>query len=570
MASFQTILGTDGIAPYYNPTDKWAIWSISDVFTGKEGKDKYVPKVNDYVIDPVSFTVYIVVSIDFNTYTVTMNQIAIASPSSTMSNVDKILSPTTTDTSNTYRVYYDNSVSPASVSVDARLLIYSNRATYAKLFKGASVTDPNSSISIYYDNSGSPVSDSIPLGSVAYDNTNNYYNKTVPTFFTNDTLINGDQVTLVIYDANGSVVSTQVLVSMVVTGYVQATGPKKYITGISLDSSYNSDTDANTILVPSNLSIHQLALKGVVNYSDGSSKYLDIKPGSGFFIYGLDQFDNKQYDVPMTVVLKYIMQDGEGAIGNLTYDNKCVTGSFNLVSTVSYVSSTFGLYGYPVWVDSSQGYEVIWYLMSGSRNVFYNITDKVKLSSNSSVSGNTFNIKQLAYASVYTGDVSDSLPAVYVNNQVGFTFNSPDNLNTSPFLVYEQNGTLPDRSYGLLLRVKALDNSYKTFDITFNTYDFDTWLNMTYYNSLPIINNQIETKAPLPTHFEILYNPTKPTTDISKWADQLLSAGYEISEWNTPVYVPSALYSGSTIVIKFLLINGTSNSVLGACSVIIQ
>ncbi len=570
MASFQTILGTDGVAPYYNPTDRWTMWSIKEIFTGKEGKNKYVPKIDDYVVDPVSFSVYIVTGINFTTYLASMTQISISNPISLINGVDKILSPTTTSTSNTYRVYYDNSVNPPSLSVDARLVIYSNRATYAKLFKGVGVMDVNSSVSVYYDNSGVAVSDSIPLGQISYNNDNNFYTKLIPTFYTNYNFVNGDQVTIVIYDANGAVVSTQVMVVMVVTGYVQATGPKKYIMSIGLESSYNSDTLDDTIMVPSNLTVRQLAITGVVNYSDGSSKFVDISPVSGFSVYGLDQFDNKQYNTPMTVVLKYQMQSDEGAVGNLTYDNRCVSGKFSLVSTPGYVSALFGLYGYPVWINDTSGYGVLWYLMSGSRNVFYNVTDSVSYSSNGNVDGLNYNNRQLTYVSINSSDASSSLPSIYVSSQVAFTFNSPGNLITSPFLVYERAATMPDKSYGLLMRVKALDNSYRNFDFTFGTQDFTTWLGMAFYNTLPIVNSSVESVAPTPTHFEVMYNPTRPTLNISSWADQLVSVRFEISKWNTPIYIPSTLFTNATIIIKFLTISGTSNSILGACSVTIQ
>lgn len=570
MSSFQTVIGTDGVAPYYNPNDRWTTWSVNEIFTGTVGKDKYIPKIDDYVVDPASFSVYKVTSIDFTTYLVQMVQIKISDPTGLLSGADRLLSPTVTDISNTYRIYYDNTVTPASLSVDARLLIYSNRATYAKFFSGVGVTDPSKTISIYYDNSGSISSDSIPLGEVAYDNTNNYYSKIIPTFFTNYTLLNGDQVTVVIYDANGSVVATQILVVAVVTGFVQATGPKKYITGLGLDSSYNSDTLIDTIAIPSNLNIRQVAMRGVVNYSDGSTKIVDISPGSNFYVFGLDQFDSKQFNTPLQVVLKYVTGVGEGAVGNLTYDNKSVTGMFNIVSVPSYVSSVFNIYGYPVWIDDNVGYGVVWYLMSGSRNVFFNITKKVNYSSNSQISGTSYNNKQVVSVSVNSNDVSNSLPGVFVSGQVGFLFNSPSNPTSSPFLVYENNGSQPDRSYGLLLKIKSLDNSYKNLDITSGITDLDTWLGAVYYNTQPVINSDIEVKAPKPTHFEILYTANRPTSDISSWADQLVSSRYEIGLWNTPIYIPTTLFFNATVIIKFLTINGSSNSVLGACSLLVQ
>ena len=41
------IVGLDGVSPVYQPEARWTMWSIHDIYTGVEGKNKHIPKVSD-------------------------------------------------------------------------------------------------------------------------------------------------------------------------------------------------------------------------------------------------------------------------------------------------------------------------------------------------------------------------------------------------------------------------------------------------------------------------------------------------------------------------------------------
>ena len=52
-ATNHSVVGTDGIVPSYNPEGLWKTWAVNEIYLGEEGEKRYVPKINDHVIDPV-------------------------------------------------------------------------------------------------------------------------------------------------------------------------------------------------------------------------------------------------------------------------------------------------------------------------------------------------------------------------------------------------------------------------------------------------------------------------------------------------------------------------------------
>ncbi len=568
MASFQTVVGTDGIAPYYNPTDKWAIWSTKDLYVGKEGNNKVIPKIEDYVIDPPTFTVYIVTAIDLSTYLTTMVQINITQPSSLIAMSDRLLSGNVTNIANTYRLYYDDSVTPATITVDNRLNIYGTRTTSAKFFLGTDVTSAGTVISVSYDNSGNVLSDGVALETLSQDNTTGYYLKTIPTVFTNRTLNNGDIVTVVLYNDVGGVVSMQELIVTVTSGYMQVNAPKKIITGITLDSPFMSNSLVDTLEYPNNLNISDLNLVGQISYSDGTTAFMPVVAGSNFKVFGIEQFNKLAIDQSTPLVLKYIFANNETAIQNVTYDNQAITNTISLLSVNPVTSYTFKLYCVPLYVNPVAGYKLGWYLMSMTRNAFYNVTNDITLSSGSNFNGTLYKAHQPLKATINTGAVSSSVVDLTLTQVVDVYLNSEAQTNVWPYLVCQDIVGNPSTSFGLGVFARSLDTSYKTIDVSMGLTDINAWLDMVYYKNQPLVNNAIEAISPVPTHFEIWYSPSF-ITDVSDWLDGMISNRYMIQQWNTPITLSTNLTQYSNIVIKFLNINGTTNSVLGISSMVI-
>lgn len=118
------VVGIDGVVPIYDPDARWCWWSINEIFReGTPGQGRYVPKVDDYVIDPDTFTTWKVTSLDNDTLYPTMVQIRPANMSFSISETDVLFGVGPGTQSDTYRAYLDKSVTPYVLNVDRRLKI---------------------------------------------------------------------------------------------------------------------------------------------------------------------------------------------------------------------------------------------------------------------------------------------------------------------------------------------------------------------------------------------------------------------------------------------------------------
>ncbi len=127
------IVGSDGFAPIYSPDARWTMWSIHEIYMGNAGQNKYIPKVNDYVIEPETGTTYRVSDLNNITFIPELSPINISHTSST----DEILS----STNDNYRLYFDKAITPYTLNVDGFMRVYSTTATVARIYKGAFIDD---------------------------------------------------------------------------------------------------------------------------------------------------------------------------------------------------------------------------------------------------------------------------------------------------------------------------------------------------------------------------------------------------------------------------------------------
>ena len=58
------VVGLDGKTPLYQPNNSWKIYSIDEIYLGKNGYNKFIPNVNDWVVEPKTGSIYVVVSLD--------------------------------------------------------------------------------------------------------------------------------------------------------------------------------------------------------------------------------------------------------------------------------------------------------------------------------------------------------------------------------------------------------------------------------------------------------------------------------------------------------------------------
>lgn len=532
------IVGTDGASPVFDDTTLWRIWSITDIYLGGPATGKYIPKINDYIIDPTTDEKFRVTAVDATTLIPTL--VAVSSVSvGTIPTVDLLLGVGPGTVSDTYRVYVDKRTLPYSLTVEQRLYIPGSQASYAKIFRGSTTTN-QTVISLRYNNSGEIIDNTIPLvpayrmlndgGQVAC--------KVVPTCSTTYDLQDNEIVVIVIYSETGVPVSKQQLL-VENTSFVPVPGQStKYITDISISSPFMSSTDPSTLLIPINVPLSSISMMGVVSYSDGSNTRLPID-GTKFSLLGIRGLVPTIEGITIPISLKYSLSNDEVVYGGLNGTNTAKTKSYQ-VKTVS-VDGSFNvkLFYYPIWIDALNGYRLEWYLLNLDRNMCQLVTSYV------TVAANSVGFQPKLYGSNQSFVVSLDLQKVNgSNNRYIFTQNVDITLiqdgvsaGTNWTLGYDP---LQTTRYGVntYANTTAINQNLYMLNLGMGLTDRTAWLNRVYYPTYPLTDPNVEVNLPIPTHFQILID--------NSWME------FNISNWNTDLTINSMIPNFSTLFVRFI------------------
>jgi len=508
------IVGVDGHTPIYQPDARWTMWSIHEIYRGETGKNKYIPKLRDYVIEPETGATWIVTDLNNVTFIPELSPISMKNEIS----VDELLS----STADNYRVYYDKSITPFTLTVDGFMRTYSSTASFARIYKGPFI-DPTKIISRRYDNNGNFVGHDIPLQLVSFNSQQNYAIKSIPTCNTDVTLTDGEQCTVVIFDTGGKVITKSSCIVDETTFVAQAYAEQKYITNIFIKSVFITDTNSDEINYPVNLPIPSFNPIGVVQYNDGSQVEYPVD-GDKFRLYGLDQFVSTIVGHKVPLVLSYRLDSSESALATIESDNYYVTRPYKLVVSNPNRSYNVKLFVYPVWTDAINGYTYKAFLMNLDRNILYDVTNVIALAANSA----TFN--PLAYGITqrltFTVDLAN-VSGIYNHflhvQTVDIILRGPAN-DPSVTNVWEVGSQVPTSIpyFGTNLRAERDGITSTKITIGNNLDTVEQFITKLYRTTLPLFNPLTELEAPDPTHIEVRYLTESIIVPISDYNQQFV------------------------------------------------
>lgn len=531
------VVGSDGIAPVYDPTARWCWWELGEIYQlNGPGKGKYVPKVNDYVNDAATCTFYRVSNIDPVTLEATLVEIKPSSMSTTLSVTDVLLGVNASTNPETYRLYVDKTTTPYVLNVEGRLQYNGSRCAYGTLFRGTDVSQSSGiKISGLYDAAGNFQTNNIPFEVVAADSHINYAEKSWIPCYTLMDLQDGEIVTAVAYASNGAVISRSQLLVVNTAAIRGVTDAQRYVTGISLDCPWVSSTDDTQISYPLNLPMSALAAVGVVHYSDGSSMKLPID-NTKFTLEGIDQTVSTIVNSTVKLALRYSLSADETTNGAVLQNDKYLVKPYTMNIVDSNPSYTVKLFAYPDWVDSVNGYRMKFFMMNLDRNLWYDVTNLVGFSPSSG----TFN--PLLYGYLQQKSVTLSLRAIsgafkaFNHTQViDINLLSAPSGRATAWNMTMSDGADPLYGAGLVaLKQGGLNNIVK-IDCGFT--NLTDWLQAVYYSTGPLVDVTKEVKAPTPTHFAIMYNGN--------------SVEYTIDQWNTTLNIGFNVPDSKNIYIRF-------------------
>lgn len=546
------VMGTDNQPPIYDPDARWCWWSINEIYTGLLGQNKYIPKVNDYVIDPALFKTYRVDALDPVTYIPTLVEIRPYGMSYTFTETDVLFGVGPGTQADTFRVYLDTAQMPHSLAVDARLRVAGTQVAYCKIFRGADLGGEGEVISKVYDSNGVFISENVPLEVAAIDSHVNYSIKVVPPCKCTVDMPDGEVVTAVFYSSTHNVVSKrQLLVEN--TSFIRSiNASQKYVSSISLKSPFMSPTIDKQIDYPLNIPMNALNLIGVVHYSDGSTVEMPVD-GTKFSMFGLEQFASSIIGSKLNLVLRYALAANETAYVGVGPDGHYVTEPYSLVVVNPNNSYAVKLFGYPFWVDEFTGYQMRWWLMNMDRNVWFDVTQHVVWNAQTG----PFNPKGYGYlqqksVSINLRNVSGSFKNFVHVQMVDIVLQGPpDGINTPWLMSHESDTTRPVYGQGLMAKKKSAN----TINLGCDIATFEEWKTRVYKNTFPLVNPATELNPMNPTHFIVTYDG--------------METEYGIENWNVDINVGNNIAALRTVSIRFIKRAGPTDMQLSVAAMII-
>lgn len=510
--SWSSVVGTDGITPIYNPEGRWCWWNINEIYTGNAGSNFYVPNVNDYVMDSDLYIVYMVVGVDPTNLISTLIEVRPNNQSNNLSNNDILFGVGPGTQADTYRVYLDTSVTPFVMAVDARLKVAGTMCSYAKIFKGADTSVTGKVISKLYNQTGTLLSQNVPLELAAVDSHTNHSIRVVSVCYSNDRLADGELVTVVFYSDAGHVVSKrQLLIEN--TAFIRSVNAgTKYISHISLETPFMTNTNDGLIEFPLNIPTQALNLVGVVHYSDGTTIKMPVDGGK-FRMYGIDQYVSTIVGQKIELVLSYALSPDEVVYGAVAADGKYITAPYNIVTTKTDGSYMVKLFGYPVWQSDIAGYRMNWFLYNLDRNIKFNVTQYVTYGNSLAFDPLAYGILQRLSVNINLRDVSGSFKAYIHTQSVDIVLKHPATDIRTPWLVgFESSISKPLFGEGLFAKITV-----DKLNISSDILTKEQWLEKLYSYTYPLMDKSTEVMPPAPNFFAIVYDNVRYEYPIENW-----------------------------------------------------
>lgn len=548
---------------------RYTTYAYKEIYNGVEEDWKlYVPNVDDKVEDWDTNAVYRVIAVDDRTKLSTLKLIGqLSAPfdgqgdeTTTFEGIDPTWSY------DTWRVLINTNTIPATMNIDRRFHLHGSDIRRIAVFRGSDISAKGEIISAMYDNSGNKISDFIPCQLIAYkDGTNKaiwapregYCIKPVEDF---------EQVMVVGYGDGPQPLSMKRMIVRI-TDYVRTPDQGiKYILedGVRLKSTWLSSSDTKLLELPINVNLDSVDLQAEVTYSDGSIKHWPVT-GNKVVLDGLNVFTSQVINSKHPLALHYYLDDDEDTSYALPGAVKHISVPYTVVSKEAKGAYSVKLFCYPQWVSDAVGYELVFWLYNVDRERYYNVTDKVQLALNSP----EFNPKKYGQPQEFAYNIwlDEVDPTVYKRvrhtQTIRMTLLQAGSATSGDYwTVTFSSQTTPTTTDVYGRNTKALF----TYDVAGNAYvdltnkhsDLGEWLNQLYYPIHPLYLEKTESKAPEPTHFEIMVGPN-------------VQKRFEISQWNRNNNVPGGTgQDNANLYIRWIKVQNGVDLHLGITAVVIS
>ena len=525
------------LRPIINLNRGFTVHGEHEVYTGPNGAGQICPNVNDMVwswsVGPMRC-----ISLDVNTGLSVLEPWKAPEDNKDAEGLDILLGNGGHAPNEYYMLHVDNSVKPATLTADAKLRMYRKDVDHIKYFLGSDVVETGVVISKKYDGSGNWVNDEVDLEVLQVEEPNVRTVVTPRTSHTTHTVKSGDFVTAVAYNEQGGAISRTKLIVHETALFAKGLNTARYVAAINLKSPWMRN-DGNVLDIPINLPVSSLGLMGEVVYNNGDVVEYPID-GTRFSLYGLDNYIASVPDYNNPLVLSYLLDENEVSTSQSSTGSNHETKAYTIHTLPAKHEYNLKLYVYPHW--DGNGWILKYKLANLSRDVIIDVTDKVVYGEEgiSTFNPTLWGIEQNFTVSIRLDEVNAAYaPYRHVQTFKVTLFGPPKTTDNPSWLVhYEDAG---DDAYGVKVCAKQVlvsINDY-AFDLSSGCNSTDEWLRYAYRAIEPLYDQEVESSAPNPTHFDVTVNGT--------------TKRYPVELWQTKVNFPTNLHTGALVDITWVM-----------------
>ena len=557
MSTLVNVATTDNQQPLYDENAPWKMWGIDDIYLGLDGANRYVPKVNDYVIRPQTYETWIVKSVDPVTYIPELIPISPYGAAGDTTREDVLFGVGPGTQAQLLRIYINRANYPYKATVDTHCFVGGMFNAYAIVYKNGDPSIGGEPISRLYDSSGNFIDVKVPLEVVALDTHTNHSIKVVQEFSVTEDIPDGEPLLVIFYTADGNPVSKAMLL-VENTSYIRGLDiQRKFVTSISLESPWLSAADSNVLKFPLNIPLNALDLVGVVNYNVGPPLKLAVDGGK-FRMDGLDGYVSSIPGEKFDLSLVYSLSENEVAFaGQGVYVDRKVTQPYSVITEIVEPGYTVKLFVYPFWDTALGGYRLRYWLYNLARNSNVEVTQYVTYNSQMpAFDPRGYGYKQRLQVNLNLRKVSMSFKPMIHTQMFEVTLFSEPQDNVTPWVVSSQlSPTMP--GFGRETYAKVIGPRTYTLRSGFDTKD--QWLKAFYYDADPLIDRRSEVNAPMPTSMDV------STNNGTTWTRYFID-----TSWNLNLTSATALENYKSVLIRFIRPSGINESQLAISAVTLR
>lgn len=516
-----------------------------------------IPTVGSLVIDLVdNNTLYTVDAVDGTTHASTLNPIRMEVSNT---NPNDSLTSVISYGNDIFRLYYDARTSPSVVRPDSRIIVYGTDNVSYQI-----VQNPGTSqtvLSQNYDSTGTYIGPLVPLGAVL-DSTGNSIAgaKYCTPCYINTTLVDGEELFIQVFNSQGALTATisAFAKQSVIVNELGFTVPT--ISGISIASTQSRGN--NELYIYQNQNIDSLGIQIVLTYTDGHQQVVAID-NSRCFLYGLSDFVPSYPGLQQNILVKYFLGSDESASNSLlTQGRTFVTAEASLVVVPNLLATGVKISVIPRWNNSTNKYDLFYYLYNTARTAVINITGLVTISNSTPYVGNLYGVAQNLTLEV---DMSQVYPATYTTPT---TYQQTCIITLQPVVALVRY-ILQDASnapvvYGAdssnnrrpIINFSTSANQYVVSSIFANSAAF---IQSFYTDANPPYDVGTETQPLTPTHFQL----RDPASGVAITAAPIPITGYNASFSITGTGLQNRYAgTGGVVIVEFLQYVSSSSTLV--------